>query len=101
MLVARGGRRAGPAVFQSPDEKVHVRDDDEGWGQHRPRVKFPDEAVALCLPIEVAVALYFAKGVAVGTRGHQRSKPSQGWWIKIESHAVCLKAKAAGRCQDQ
>lgn len=66
-------------LAQSPDEEVHVRDDDEGWGQCWPRVKFPDEAIALRLPIEIAVALYFAKCVAVRTRGHQRSKPSQGW----------------------
>lgn len=61
--------RAGPVSAQSTDDEAHVRDDDEGWGQRRPRVKFPDEAIALRLPIEVAVALYFAKGVAVGTRG--------------------------------
>lgn len=41
-----------------------MRDDDKGRGQCRPRVKFPDEAVALCLPVEVTVSLYFAEGVA-------------------------------------
>ena len=58
----------GTALAESPEEEAHVRDDDEGWGQRRPRVKFPDEAVTLRLPIEVAVALYFAKGVAVENR---------------------------------
>ena len=46
-----------------------MRDNDKGRGQCRPRVIFPDEAVALRLPIEVAVSLYFAEGVAMGTRG--------------------------------
>lgn len=50
---------------QPPDEEAHVRDDDQGRGQSRPGVEFSDEAVALCLPVEVAVALYFAEGVAV------------------------------------
>lgn len=45
-----------------------MRDDDERRGQCGPRVKFPDEAVALRLPVEVAVGLYFAEGIAVGTR---------------------------------
>lgn len=69
MLEVGGGRQAGPVPAQSTEEEAHVRDDDEGGGQRRPRVKFPDEAIALRLPIEVAVALYFAKGVAVGTKG--------------------------------
>lgn len=51
-------------------------DDDEGWGQRRARVEFPDEAITLCLPIEIAIALYFAKRVAVEARGRvsQESK---------------------------
>ena len=60
--------QAGPAPAQSTDEGEHVRDDDEWRSQCGPRVKFPDEAVALRLPVEVAVALYFAEGIAVGTR---------------------------------
>lgn len=52
-----------------------MRDDNKGRGQCRPRVIFPDEAVALRLPIEVAVSLYFAKGVAMGTK---RSRVTRG-----------------------
>lgn len=52
-----------------PDEEAQVRDDDKGRGQRRPGVEFPDEAVALCLPVKVAVVLYFAEGVAVEVRG--------------------------------
>lgn len=78
-------------------------DDDEGWGQRRPRVKFPDEAIALCLPIEVAVALYFAKGVAVGTRGQGslEVKAQPGQWIKVRCQVVCSKYKVADRSQNQ
>lgn len=49
-----------------------MRDDNKGRRQRRPRVEFPDEAVALCLPVEVAVVLHFAESVAGETRG-QRS----------------------------
>lgn len=55
-----------------------MRDDDKGRGQRRPRVKFPDEAVALSLPIEVAVSLYFAEGVAVGRRGQGSPEVKEG-----------------------
>lgn len=40
-------------------------------------MKFPDKAVALRLPVEVAVALYFAEGVAVENR-RRRVTRSQG-----------------------
>lgn len=59
-----GRWQAGPAPSQSTDEGAHVRDDDEGRGQRGPGVKFSDEAVSLRLPVEVAVALNFAEGVA-------------------------------------
>ena len=36
--------------------------------------KFPDEAVALRLPVEVAVALHFAEGMAVGTRDQESTR---------------------------
>lgn len=55
-----------------------MRNDDKGRGQRGPRVKFPDEAVALSLPIEVAVSLYFAEGVAVGTRGQGSPEVKEG-----------------------
>ena len=68
-----GGGQVSPATPATPaqplDEEAHMRDDDEGWGQGRPRMEFPDEAVALCLPVEVAVAVHFAEGVAVEARG--------------------------------
>lgn len=72
-----GRWQAGPAPSQSTDEGAHVRDDDEGRGQRGPGVKFSDEAVSLRLPVEVAVALNFAEGVAVETRGQEVKAPSE------------------------
>lgn len=63
---------------QPLDEEAHMRDDDEGWGQGRPRMEFPDEAVALCLPVEVAVAVHFAECVAVEARGPESVEASKG-----------------------
>lgn len=59
-----------------------MRDDDKGRGQRRPRVEFPDEGVALCFPVEVAVALHFAEGIAEGieARGQGSLKANKGPW---------------------
>lgn len=54
-----------------------MRDDDKGRGQRRPGVEFSDEAVALCLPVEVAVVLYFAEGVAVEVGGQGSLKANK------------------------
>lgn len=104
MLDDWGWWQARPAPAKSIDEGPHVRYEDERRGQCGPRVKFPDEAVALRLPVEVAVALHFAEGIAVGTRD-QESLEVEVPLGKVDqdylSVNICLKPKAEGRCQDQ
>lgn len=67
-------------------------------------MKFPDEAVALRLPVKVAVALHFAEGMAVGTRD-QKSLEVEAPLGKVDqdylSGNICLKPKAEVKCQDQ
>ena len=62
------------------DEGAHVRYENKRRGQCGPRVKFPDEAVALRLPVEVAVALHFAEGMAVGTRDQESTRGRGAPW---------------------
>lgn len=103
MLDVWGWWQARPAPAKSMDEGAHVRYENERRGQCGPRVKFPDEAVALRLPVEVAVALHFAEGMAVGTRD-QESLEVEAPLRKADqdylSGNICLKPKAEGRCQD-
>lgn len=78
------GRCVGPAApAQALDEESHVGDDNKGRGQCRPRVEFPNEAIALCLPVEVAVALYFAKRVTaeITSQGSSmvKGRSGAGW----------------------
>lgn len=70
------------------EQEAQVGDDDKGRGQLGPRVEFPDEAVALRLPVEIAVALYFAERVAAEARG-QRS-------LEVRAQP---RAKTKVRCQ--
>ena len=55
-------------------------------------MKLPDEAVALRLPVEVAVALHFAEGMAVGTRDPESLEVEAplGKWIKITCQAISV-----------
>lgn len=46
------------------DEKIYVRQDDEGRSQRRPGVVLHDQIVTLELPVDVAVGLHFREGVA-------------------------------------
>lgn len=79
MLEGWGGRQVSPMTLaQPPDEEARVGDDDEGRGQRGPRVEFPDEAVALGFPVEVAVVLHFAEGVAVEARGQGSLEAKKG-----------------------
>lgn len=45
------------------EEKVHVADQDERWGQGRATVILQDQVVALGFPVDVTVALHFGEGV--------------------------------------
>lgn len=76
-----GGGQVSPMTPAQPlEEETQVRDDDEGWGQGRPRMEFPDEAVALRLPVEVAVAMHFVEGVAVEAKGQESLEANKGPW---------------------
>lgn len=95
MLEGRGGRLGAPgSPAQLPEQEAQVGDDDKGRGQRGPRVEFPDEAVTLRLPVEIAVALYFAECVTAKARG-QRSlevRAQPGARTKVRCQAIIVQS---------
>lgn len=66
------------------DEKIYVRQDDEGRSQRRPGVVLHDQIVTLELPVDVAVGLHFREGVA----GAHKREPNvyMSVWLQMRQN---------------